>query len=95
MPVQPTLYDRVVRITHVYLGPAAERFIGRQVQSHLHKEPTELSERDLEKLIDWIRIAVSLITEDTEIIDEYTQQLMLLSNPRTKSKRESTLEPSL
>ena len=28
-----TIYDQVVRITHSYLGPAANRFIARQVKS--------------------------------------------------------------
>lgn len=73
------LYTQVVRVTHVYLGPAADRFIARQVQNHLHKSPEELSSTDLMKLIDWIRVAVSLITEDTEIIEEYTSQLQRLA----------------
>ncbi|MDL2342147.1 MAG: hypothetical protein QFB87_03665 [Patescibacteria group bacterium] len=79
-----SLYERVVRITHVYLGPAADRFIARQVQSHLHKEPEELSKDDLEKLIDWIRVAVSLLTEDCDIIEEYTAQLEKLTLPVKK-----------
>lgn len=70
-----TVYTQVVRITHVYLGPAADRFIARQVQNHLHKAPEDLTKADLTKLIDWIRVAVSLITEDSEIIEEYTLQL--------------------
>lgn len=73
------LYTQVVRVTHVYLGPAADRFISRQVQNHLHKSPEELSDTDLMKLIDWIRVAVSLITEDTEIVEEYTNQLRRLA----------------
>lgn len=73
------LYGQVVRVTHVYLGPAADRFIARQVQNHLHKSPEELSGSDLLKLIDWIRVAVSLITEDSEIIEEYTTQLQRLA----------------
>ena len=80
------LYDRVVRVTHVYLGPAADRFIARQVQNHLHKQPEDLSTTDLEKLIDWIRMAVSLLTEDNEIIEEYIHQLTIL----TKQTRVST-----
>lgn len=77
------LYDRVVRITHVYLGPAAERFISRQVQNHLHKEPRDLSTKDLDMLIDWIRVAVSLLTEDSELVEEYTNQLQsLVTEPR-------------
>ena len=84
MPSQPTLYSRVVRITHVYLGPAADRFISRQVQNHLHKDPQDLSQQDLIKLIDWIRIAVSLLTEDSDIVDEYVIQLQLLTKQDPK-----------
>jgi hypothetical protein len=73
------LYDKVVRITNVYLGPAADRFIARQVQNHLHKPPEELSQTDLLKLIDWIRVAVSLLTEDSEIIEEYAAHLERLA----------------
>lgn len=74
------IYTQVVRVTHVYLGPAADRFIARQVQNHLHKSPEELTTSDLGKLIDWIRVAVSLITEDSEIIEEYTAQLQKLAS---------------
>lgn len=77
--VSETLYDRVVRVTHVYLGPAADRFIARQVQNRLHKQPQDLSSKDLSSLIDWIRVTVSLLTEDSEIIEEYISQLVVLS----------------
>ncbi len=80
--MQPDLYDQVVRVTNVYLGPAADRFIARQVQNHLHKSPKDLSKSDLLKLIDWIKLAVSLITEDSEIIEEYASQLYLLAAPK-------------
>lgn len=75
------LYTQVVRVTHIYLGPAADRFIARQVQNHLHKEPAEISQADLLKLIDWVRVAVSLITEDSAIIEEYIARLEQLANP--------------
>jgi hypothetical protein len=74
-----SLYDRVVQVTHFYLGPAADRFISRQVQNHLHKEPEQLSNRDLLKLIDWIKVAVSLLTEDSALIEEYAEQLQRLA----------------
>jgi hypothetical protein len=73
------LYNRVVRVTHVYLGPAADRFIDRQIEHHLHKEPEDLTVSDLSKLIDWIRVAVSFLTEDSEIIEEYIEQLTKLT----------------
>lgn len=75
----PSIYDQVVRVTHVYLGPAAERFIDRQVENHLHKRPEELSQADLLSLIDWIRVVVSLLTEDNGIIEEYTNELLKLA----------------
>lgn len=77
--VNVSLYTQVVRITHAYLGPAADRFIARQVQNHLHKEPDELSQADLLKLIDWVKVAVSLITEDSHIIEEYIERLRRLA----------------
>lgn len=75
----PSLYDKVVQITHVYLGPAADRFIARQVENHLHKPPAELSRADLFSLIDWIQVIVSLLTEDSDIIEEYTSELRKLA----------------
>ena len=77
--IKSDTYDQVVRITHVYLGPAADRFISRQVQNHLHKPPEQLTYADLNSLVDWIRVAVSLLTEDSEIIEEYTLQLQRLA----------------
>jgi hypothetical protein len=72
-------YSQVVKVTHTYLGPAAERFIDRQVENHLHKQPSKLTKADLVVLIDWIRVIVSLITEDTEIVEEYISELHKLS----------------
>jgi hypothetical protein len=79
------LYDKVVRVTHVYLGPTADRFIARQVQHHLHKKPEELSRGDLLKLIDWIRVAMSLLTDDSEVVEEYAEQLRKLAQPAGKT----------
>lgn len=74
------LYDRIVEVTTDYLGPAAERFIDRQVQNHLQKQPAELNEEDLQKLIDWIRVAVSVLTDDSSLVREYTARLQELNN---------------
>jgi hypothetical protein len=79
-----SLYDQVVRVTHVYLGPAADRFIARQVENHLHKAPEKLSQSDLLNLIDWIRVVVSLLTEDGELVDEYTNKLKGLADTNVK-----------
>ncbi|PIZ63148.1 hypothetical protein COY17_01225 [Candidatus Saccharibacteria bacterium CG_4_10_14_0_2_um_filter_52_9] len=74
-----SVYDQVVQVTHAYLGPTADRFIARQVEDHLHKSPSELSQADLLSLIDWIKAVVSLLTEDGDIIEEYTNELRKLA----------------
>jgi hypothetical protein len=79
-----SIYEQVVKVTHVYLGPAADRFIARQVENHLHKAPEELSRDDLLGLIDWIRVVVSLLTEDSEIIEEYVGALQKLADTEIK-----------
>lgn len=80
-----SVYQRVIRITHVYFGPAAERFIMRQVQNHLNKNPEELSRQDLSVLIDWIRTAVALLTEDSTVVEEYTKKLEAVANEKEVS----------
>lgn len=70
-----TLYEEVVDITHEYLGPAADRFVTRQIRSHLHKNPEELKKRDLKNLIDWIGLAMSLLSEDEELVHKYVANL--------------------
>lgn len=87
-PGSSSLYDQVVQVTHVYLGPAADRFIARQVENHLRKSPSQLSKADLLSLIDWIQVVVSLLTEDTEIIEEYTAELRKLAEPGKKNGRD-------
>ena len=86
MSSNASLYDQVVRVTNVYLGPAADRFISRQVQNHLHKPAAELTANDLLQLIDWIRIGVSMMTEDSGIVDEYAEQLLKLAQAAGQRK---------
>jgi hypothetical protein len=74
-----TLYSDVVDITYDYLGPAADRFVTRQIRSHLSKAPEELKKRDLRDLISWIKIAMSLLTDDNELINKYISDLKQLA----------------
>ena len=75
----PTLYDQVVDVAADFLGPAAERFIDRQISNHLDKSPEQLTRADILPLTDWVQIAVSLITEDHSIVEEFTSRLSALS----------------
>jgi hypothetical protein len=73
------LYDAVVTITYQYLGPAADRFVIRQIRNHLRKDPSALRPKDLQKLIDWIQLAMRLISSDNEVIDRYVAELEILA----------------
>jgi hypothetical protein len=79
------LYRALVKITHEYLGPAAERFIERQIRNHLHKEPEQLTKKDLSSLVDWVRAAVSLLTDDADVIEEYIRQVKSLTGRPKKN----------
>ncbi|MBW3569157.1 hypothetical protein KY385_03460 [Candidatus Parcubacteria bacterium] len=73
------IYDQLIDITEDYLGPAAERFIDRQIESHLDKHPGKLTREDLKKLTEWIRLSVAILTDDEKIIDGLTLKLRELS----------------
>lgn len=75
-----TLYSEVVDITYDYLGPAADRFVTRQIRSHLGKAPEELRKRDLRDLISWIKVAMSLLTDDDQLIGKYISDLKRLAD---------------
>jgi hypothetical protein len=79
------LYESVVKITYEYLGPAAERFIDRQVRNHLHKEPKNLTKKDLSGLIDWVQVAVSLLSNDAKLVEEYIYSLKKLAGESSRT----------
>jgi hypothetical protein len=87
---QKNLYWNVIEVTSQYLGPAAERFIDRQVRNHLNKDPDKITKSDITKLLDWIRTSVTLLTDNQVLIEEYIQQLESLS----KSSRKTTTAKS-
>jgi hypothetical protein len=70
-----TLYNHVITITEEYLGPAAERFVNRQISFHLQKQPQDLNSQDLPKLIEWSRVTLGLLTEDSHLVNEYVHKL--------------------
>ena len=89
MPVKNniTLYDKLLIITKSSIGPSAEKLIDHQIGNHVHKPPEKLSRSDLLRLIDWILAAVSLMTEDSEVVEEYASRIMQLVQDEPKPKR--------
>ena len=57
-----SLHDDVVGVAKLYLGPAAERFVNRQVTGHLNKAvSSELTASDLEELAKWCWLSGRLV----------------------------------
>lgn len=77
--VEDSLYGKVVNITDEYLGPAADRFVARQISNHLHKNPLELNRKDLKRLIDWAGLAMSVLCEDEKLVHTYITNLKNLT----------------
>ncbi len=75
----PTLYDNIVTVLTAYLGPAAPRFVDRQIESHLKKPPIEVMSSDVPQLAEWIRVSLALLTDDVATIEECTRRLLQLT----------------
>ena len=79
------LYNKVVSVTKDFLGPAAERFITRQIKTHLKKDPPELTSEDIASLTALIKSALASLTEDPQIINGFTEKMMKISKPELTS----------
>jgi len=77
-----SLFDDLVAVTYDYLGPAADRFVVRQIRNLLHKDPAQLEKEDLRQLIDWIQIAMRLVTDDPKIVDRYVADLECMAEKK-------------
>ncbi|MBX4199326.1 hypothetical protein KW789_00305 [Candidatus Saccharibacteria bacterium] len=73
------LYNQIVSVTEEYLGPAADRFVGRLVDFHLHKNPGEVSLDDIPKLSEWIKVSLGLLTDDKRMVDECERKILKLA----------------
>ena len=74
-------YKQITTITRDRLGTTAERFIARQIRSHLQKDPETLEPKDLEQLIDWIELAMRTIYSNQRTVDTYMHDLQTLTTP--------------
>ena len=72
-------YEKLVAITKDYLGPAAERFIKRQIDFHLEKKPDALTREDVMRLAEWIQNALSLLTGDKEMVKDVAARIRVLA----------------
>lgn len=69
------IYHEIIEVTQDYLGPAASRFIDRSIVNHLKKNPSDITKSDVNKLINWVRVSVAVLTEDADLVSEYIERL--------------------
>lgn len=84
--IKPSIYEQVVEVTSDYLGPAADRFISRQIMNHLRKRPEQLREADLPVLIDWLKLSMAFLTSDAQLIGRYIAELQAIAPGSAASK---------
>ena len=73
-------YNRIVEIASDYLGPAASRFVTRQISSYLHKTPEELEKKDIQMLAIRIRSGLVVLTKDKRTVDEAFQRIVAVAD---------------
>lgn len=69
------LFYKLVRATEPYLGPAAERFMTRQIENHLHKSPQSVTREDVASLVDWLAISIAHLSDDSKLVMQYKREL--------------------
>ena len=78
-----SLKDQILEISQDYLGPAAERFIDRQITTHLGKSPDRITKKDVESLIDWLKLSFTVLTDDTELVTEYIKRIQMVASGKS------------
>ena len=77
--METRVYKQAVDITRDYLGPAAERFLNRQIVYHLNKEPGELTGKDIPSLAEWVKVSIAILSDDRTVVDEFSKRIMSLA----------------
>ena len=61
------LYDDVVGLTKTYMGPAAKKFVDRQISGHLDiRDGSQLTPSHIEELAKWCYTSGKLLMDETK-----------------------------
>ena len=71
------LYDDVVNVAKQYLGPAAQKFVDRQIKGHLAVDKSQLGPEHLEELAKWCYTSGKLLMDDAKA-QEFSQKVKAL-----------------
>ncbi len=80
------LYKKAVEVSEEYLGPAGERFIRRQIDTHLGIEPESLKKHHMAKLTEWTELAFALLTNDSFQVKAFTDNLLSLGGQKSAAE---------
>lgn len=79
-----TIYKKIVDTSVEYLGPAAERFIRRQITTHLGKRPEDITAKDITELTSWVKLTFALLTENNELVEAFANDLKQIAQSPSK-----------
>lgn len=74
-----TLYSELIDVFYDYLGPAAQRFLDREIEAHLGKKPDDITREDIPKIHEWSRLAIALLAEDQQTVNNFSESIMALA----------------
>lgn len=82
-----SLHTQLVEISEEFLGPAGERFINRQIETHLDIKPEKIRNNQIQQLVGWTSVAFALLTNNRQERQEFKASLQkLASSGSTKNK---------
>ncbi len=73
------LYDEVIKIAQSYMGPAAPKFVNRQIRAHLEIDGSQLTYSDLDELAEWCYTSSKVLMDDLKA-REFSNQVRSLRN---------------
>jgi hypothetical protein len=76
---EQAIYQSVTDIAEDYFGPAAPRFVQRLAVNHLGKQPDKITPKDLQELVDWMKLTLAMLTDNEKVITEFSGRLDLLA----------------
>lgn len=72
------LYDDVVELAKTYMGPAAKKFVDRQISGHLDVEASQLAGSHLGELAKWCYTSGKLLMDDGKAT-EFSEKVKALA----------------
>ena len=71
------LYDDAVKLAKEYIGPAGQKFIDRQISSHLSIEPAQLAAGNMAELAKWCLSSGKMLIGDDKAA-EFSEKIKAL-----------------